>query len=94
MCEVLLRGREAGLSLEYDQWSEWECQALYELKRYSRVFPVGGPQYGLWTGVAQWLDGHKALALTTWKNAMATAKRLSLRQDETMIAAELRRRVD
>jgi class 3 adenylate cyclase len=94
MCEVLLRGREAGLSREYDQWSEWERQALYELKRYSRVFPVGGPQFGLWTGVAHWLDGRKALALSTWKNAMSMAKRLSLRQDESMIAAELRRRLD
>lgn len=90
--ELLLRGREAGLSREYDQWSEWECQALHELKRYSRVFPVGVPQYGLWTGVAQWLDGRHALAVSTWKQALAAAGRLSLRQDESMIAAELRRR--
>ncbi|WP_181176952.1 AAA and adenylate/guanylate cyclase domain-containing protein [Mesorhizobium sp. B2-6-4] len=92
LSELLLRGREAGLSREYDQWSQWERQALHELKRYSRVFPVGGPQFGLWTGVAQWLDGHHALAVSTWKCALAMARRLSLRQDESMIAAELRRR--
>ena len=94
VCEVLLRGREAGLSREYDQWVEWERQALHELNRYSRIFPVGRPQLGLWTGVAEWLDGRKALAFSTWRNAMALAKRLSLRQDEAMIAAELRRRLD
>ena len=34
VCEVLLRGREAGLSVEYDRWSDWEQQALHELNRY------------------------------------------------------------
>jgi hypothetical protein len=92
--EVLLRGREAGLSHEYDQWRDWERQALHELKRYRRVFPVGAPQYGLWVGVAHWLDGRKDRAVSTWKQALAAARRLSLRQDEAMIAAEMRRRQD
>ncbi|MBR1156289.1 AAA family ATPase [Bradyrhizobium sp. JYMT SZCCT0428] len=90
--EVLLRGREAGLSREYDQWPYWERQALDELKRYRRVFPLGGAQYGLWTGVAHWLDGQKSQALVAWNEALAIAQRLSLRQDESMIAAEMRRR--
>ncbi len=94
VCEVLLRGREAGLSREYDQWSEWESQALHELKRYSRVFRVGIPQYGLWAGVVLWLDGKVDQALVTWKRALSNAHRLSLRQDEAMIAAEIRRRQD
>ena len=94
VCEVLLRGREANLSHEYDQWRDWELQALNELKQYARVFPIGGPQYGLWAGVAYWLDGHKSLAALTWKKALAAARRLSLRQDEAMIAAEIRRRQD
>jgi hypothetical protein len=89
VCEVLLRGREAGLSREYDQWSEWESQALHELKRYSRVFRVGIPQYGLWAGVVLWLDGKVDQALVTWKRALSNAHRLSLRQDEAMIAAEI-----
>jgi hypothetical protein len=90
--EVLLRGREAGLSREYDQWSDWERQALDELKRYRRVFPLGGAQYGLWTGMAHWLDGQRNQALIAWNEALAIAQRLSLRQDESMIAAEMRRR--
>ncbi|MBR0867345.1 hypothetical protein JQ614_37660 [Bradyrhizobium diazoefficiens] len=90
--EVLLRGREAGLSREYDQWRDWERQALGELKRYRRVFPLGGAQYGLWTGVAHWLDGQKSQAIAAWNEALAIAQRLSLRQDESMIAAEMRRR--
>jgi hypothetical protein len=94
VCEILLRGREAGLSREYDQWPEWESQALYELKRYSQVFPVGIPQYGLWTGVAFWLDGRMEQALVTWKRALSDARQLSLRHDEAMIAAEVRRRQD
>jgi hypothetical protein len=77
--EVLLRGREAGLSREYDQWRHWERQALHELKRYCRVFPVGVPQNGLWIGVADWLDGHKDRAVSTWRQALATAQRLSSR---------------
>ncbi len=94
VCEVLLRGRETSLSREYDQWSEWETRALHELRRYSQVFPVGKPQYGLWTGVAYWLEGQKDQALLTWNRALSVAQQLSLRQDEAMIAAELRRRQD
>jgi hypothetical protein len=90
--EVLLRGREAGLSREYDQWPQWERRALHELDRYRRVFPVGAAQYGLWTGVARWLDGQEDQALAAWSEALAIAQRLSLRQDESMIAAEMRRR--
>jgi hypothetical protein len=92
LCEVLFRGREAHLADEYDQWRHWERQALRELKRYSRVFPIGEPQYGLWAGVAHWLDGRKSLAGLTWRKALAAARKLGLRQDETMIAAEMRRR--
>ena len=94
VCEILLRGRETGLSREYDQSSQWESQALYELKRYSEVFPVGIPQYGLWTGVSFWLDGRMKQALLTWKQALSDAHHLSLRHDEAMIAAEMRRRQD
>ena len=92
LCEVLLCGREAHLADEYDQWPHWERQALRELKRYSRVFPIGEPQYELWAGVAHWLDGRKSLANLTWRKALATAGKLALRQDETMISAEMRRR--
>jgi hypothetical protein len=94
LCEILLRGREAGLSREYDQWSEWELQALQELRRYSRVFPVGLPQFGLWAGVAYWLEGREDRAFSAWGQALSDAQRLSLRQDEAMIAAEMRRRHD
>jgi tetratricopeptide (TPR) repeat protein len=94
VCEVLLRGRETALSREYDQWSDWETQALNELKRYSRVFPVGKPQYGLWAGVAYWLEGRKDTAVDTWNQALSVSRRLSLRHDEAMIAAEIRRRQD
>jgi hypothetical protein len=89
---MLLRGREAGLSREYQQWRHWEQQALHELKRFRRVFVVGAAQFGLWSGLSLWLDGRKERALSAWKRALATSQRLSLRQDESMRAAELRRR--
>ncbi|RXG84079.1 AAA and adenylate/guanylate cyclase domain-containing protein [Bradyrhizobium zhanjiangense] len=94
VCEVLLRGRETGLAREYDQWREWETQALYDLKRYSLAFPVGRAQYRLWKGVSNWLDGEKDHALTTWNQALLAAEELSLRQDRAMISAEMRRRQD
>ncbi|VIO73307.1 hypothetical protein CI1B_49120 [Bradyrhizobium ivorense] len=94
VCEVLLRGRETGLSREYDEWSEWETQALYQLKRYSLAFPVGRAQYRLWKGVANWLDGEKDQALAVWNEALSAAEKLSLRQDKAMISAEMRRRQD
>jgi hypothetical protein len=94
VCEVLLRGREAGTSHAYDEWRDWEQMALRQLDRYRRVFPLGAAQHGMWTGVADWLDGRKERALSTWSQALATARRLSLRQDATMIAAEMRRRQD
>jgi class 3 adenylate cyclase len=94
LCEVLLRGREASLSREYDQWHEWESKSLHELRRYSQVFSVGRPQYGLWAGVALWLEGRKDRAFSTWNQALSASQRLSLRHDEAMIAAEIRRRQD
>lgn len=94
VCEVLLRGRETALSQEYDQWPDWDSQALHELKRYSQVFPVGKPQYGLWAGVAYWLEGRKDRAFFTWNQALSVARKLSLRHDEAMIAAEIRHRQD
>jgi hypothetical protein len=94
VCEVLLRGREAGLAREYDRWREWEVQALGELERYSRTFPVGKPQYGLWRGVTQWLEGRKEPAFRTWNQALSNSQTLCLRHDEAMISAEIRRRQD
>lgn len=90
--EVFLRGREYGMSVEYDQWSRWEAQALNELKSYSRMFPIGAAQYGLWAGVAHWLDGRRARAMSRWNEALQISQRLSLRLDESLIAAEIRRR--
>jgi hypothetical protein len=94
ICEVLLRGRETALSREYDQWAEWESRALHELRRYSQTFPVGRSQYGLWMGVSQWLGGQREQALHTWNQALSVARQFSLRQDEAMLAAEIRRRQD
>lgn len=94
LCEVLLRGREASLSREYDQWNDWESGSLQELKRYSQVFPIGRPRYGLWAGVTLWLDGRKDRAFRVWNRALSDSQRLSLRHDEAMIAAEIRRRRD
>jgi class 3 adenylate cyclase len=94
IAEVFLRGREAGLSREYDQWRVWERRALHELARFGRAFPVGAAKHGLWSGVADWLDGRRRRAMATWRQALATARRMSLREDESMIAAEIRRRED
>lgn len=94
VAEVLFRGREAGLARNYEQWGHWERQTLHELARYCRVFPVGTAQYGLWCGLAHWLDDSKERALSTWKQGLSAARRLSLRQDEATIAAEIRRRQD
>ncbi|WP_027997443.1 AAA family ATPase [Sinorhizobium arboris] len=92
--EVFLRGREAGLSHAYEDWPQWEGQALRELDRYARIFPIGAPQFALWSGVSLWLDGKEARAMSVWKDGMAAAQHLSLRRDEALIAAELRRRRD
>lgn len=92
--EVFLRGREAGLAHAYDEWPRWEAQALRELKRYARAFPIGVPQLALWSGVSLWLEGKEAGAMSVWKDGMAAAQQLSLRRDEAMIAAKLRRRRD
>ncbi|WP_210324605.1 ATP-binding protein [Chelatococcus reniformis] len=92
--EVLLRGREAGLAQRDDRWRSWELQALAELRRYCKVFPVGLAQLGLWTGVAHWLSGRRDDATASWQQAFMAARRFSLRRDESMIAAEMRRRLD
>ncbi|MGO7956466.1 AAA family ATPase [Rhizobium leguminosarum] len=94
ICEVFLRGREANLSSEYEEWLQWEAQAIRELRRYTRVFPIGAPQLALWYGMSLWLEGREDYATSIWKEGMALAQRLSLRRDEVIIAAELRRRRD
>jgi class 3 adenylate cyclase len=91
VAEVLLRGRQAGLSREYAQWPQWERSALAILDRYRRQFPIGASRYALWSGVADWLDGRSRRAVAKWKEGLKTAQRLTLKQDEAMLAAELRR---
>jgi hypothetical protein len=90
--EVFLRGGESGAGQKYERWGEWERQALHELGRYAKMFPVGAAQLGLWRGVAHWLNGRSGPARSEWRGAIAEARRLGLRKDESIIAAEIRRR--
>ncbi|MCO5063900.1 MAG: AAA family ATPase [Rhizobiaceae bacterium] len=92
--EVLVRGREVGLLQRYEHWQDWEHEALTELKRYVGVFPVGIAQLGMWAGASQWLNGSKDEALASWQKATTDARSFHLRKDESMIAAEIRRRKD
>ena len=90
--EVLLRGRESGLALEYGEWRQWERKVLHHLDRFRRAFPLGESQYGLWMGVASWQDGRKEHAISIWRRALGIAQRRSLGHDEALIASEIRRR--
>jgi hypothetical protein len=90
--EVFLRGRESGLALDYDEWGAWERRMLQHLDRFQKAFPVGESQFGLWTGVAAWQDGHTERAMAIWRRALGIAQRRSLGRDEALIAAEIRRR--
>ncbi len=90
--EVLLRGRDAGIADQFDDWVGWQKRALDELRRYCRVFPVGQAQLGLWTGLDHWVEGRRDRAMAVWRRALADARALSLRKDESLIAAEIRRR--
>jgi hypothetical protein len=92
--EVLLRGREAGLSARYEEWPQWERQAFGDMRRYCKVFVLGRPQLGLWSGISMWLDGSTQGALSLWKQSLQQARQLSLHRDESIIAAEIRRRED
>lgn len=92
VAEVLLRGREAGLSRDYDQWRGWERRAMNELRRFSRTFAVGRAQYALWKGVSHWLDGRTQRAFSSWQQAQAIAQRYALHKDAAIVAAEIRRR--
>ncbi len=90
--EVLLRGREAGLSERYEHWHNWENKALRTLRDYSKAFVVGRAQLGLWTGLRHWLDGHPEQAMLQWREAERTAEAHGLHKDRTLIAAEIRHR--
>jgi class 3 adenylate cyclase/energy-coupling factor transporter ATP-binding protein EcfA2 len=92
IAEVFVRGREAGLSHEYGEWAQWERRSLYELRRFAAVFPIGIPQYCLWAGVAQWLNGRHNKAIRNWTRALKVARQMSLRHDQSLISAEIRRR--
>ncbi|WP_170438342.1 AAA and adenylate/guanylate cyclase domain-containing protein [Ruegeria arenilitoris] len=90
--EVLLRGREAGLSERYEDWRDWEDNALRKLREYSRAFVVGRAQLGLWVGLRDWLDGRHDKAMALWQEAEQTATAHGLNKDQTLIAAEIRHR--
>ncbi|MEL6464239.1 MAG: AAA family ATPase [Pseudomonadota bacterium] len=90
--ELLLRGREAGIADGYEEWKSLEDKAFGHLRRYCRTFIVGETQLGLWTGLDQWMSGHRDGALQTWRSALDTARGRALRKDESLILAEIRRR--
>ncbi|WP_171236459.1 AAA and adenylate/guanylate cyclase domain-containing protein [Ruegeria sp. HKCCA6837] len=89
--EVLLRGREAGLWSNQNEKRDLEARALAKLSRYSKVFPVGTAQLGLWRGLSQFLDGAQGEAMSEWKQARDWADKLQLRKDEALLNAEIRR---
>jgi len=89
--EVLLRGREAGLSEDYEEWRNLEKSALSKLERYSEVFPVGRAQLGMWRGKRNWLDGKRDVAISEWSKGRKWAKTHHLRKDAALIEAEIRR---
>jgi hypothetical protein len=94
VAEVFLRGRQEGLSKDYPEWNHWETTTLRELDNHRRAFPVASARYGLWSGLALWLDGRRNNAIHTWREALRVAQRMGLHQDESLIAAELRHRED
>ena len=92
VAEVLLRGRQEGLSKDYPEWGRWEAITLREIDQHQRAFPVASARYGLWRGVAWWLDGQRQQAVQTWRDALKVAQRMGLRQDEALLMAEMRYR--
>jgi hypothetical protein len=92
VAEVFLRGRQEGLSKDYPEWSHWEAITLREIDRHRRAFPVASARYGLWRGLSLWLNGQHAIAIKTWRGALKIAQHMGLRQDEALLAAELRHR--
>ncbi|MBO9433772.1 AAA family ATPase [Ruegeria sp. R13_0] len=90
--ELLLRGREAGVADGYDEWKRLEDKAFGHLSRYCKTFIIGETQLGLWSGLDQWLNGHCDRAMQTWRSALKVAQDRTLRKDESLILAEIRRR--
>lgn len=90
VAEVLLRGRQEGLSKAYPEWNHWEAITLREIDRHRRAFPVASARYGLWHGLSLWLNGQRGKAVQTWCGALTFAQQMGLRQDEALLAAELR----
>lgn len=90
--EVLLSGRETGLSDDREEWRNQERTALNKLERYSKVFALGTAQLGMWRGKYNWLNGKRQDAMSEWKTAHRWAKAHQLRKDAALIDAEIRRR--
>ncbi len=89
--EVLLRGRAEGLAEGSAKWRDLEDSALSKLEHYSKVFPVGRAQLGMWRGKRHWLDARQDAAMSEWNKGLDWARRHNLRKDAALIEAEIRR---
>jgi tetratricopeptide (TPR) repeat protein len=53
-------------------------QAVRNLRRFARRFPMGRPAALLWAGLLAWLGGHRRLALRRWQRAVDLASQLGM----------------
>lgn len=72
-------------------WRSALDQALYGLRRYQRVFPIGVPRYRLWRGLERALAGRFLASRIHLRRAAASAERLGMswEQKQAMMALEI-----
>ena len=79
--ETFLRIWEANQNLPVEQLkplirsTRTACKILDE---YSRVFAIGRPNYFIWEGLFNWLNGKPKPAWKAWAKGLGAAKRLKM----------------
>jgi hypothetical protein len=87
VAEVYLTLWEAG-NPEYARPARQACTAI---RKYARVFPIGGPSVGLYQGLAEWLGGHPTRAAQAWQKGLVVAERLAMPPDQARLHYEIGR---
>lgn len=72
---------------------EWRRVARRNLRRFSRIYPIGEPRLALRLGHEAALRGDSDGAMRAWRQSIDAARRLSMPYDEARAATALARRL-
>ena len=90
LCAALAQPSLAALP-SLPELPEWRRVARRNMRRFSRIYPIGEPRLWLRLGEEAALRGEPKDAVRAWRKSVAAARRLSMPYDEACAASALAR---